>query len=108
MTIRMLIEGKKRRIMVVALLGFVIGATGVILAQQNVLDVEPRFAMLPGGAVFLLALLYANLFAFRCPRCKGHWAALAMQGSQSFFALDRRIRYCPFCGEDIDTEMGVD
>jgi hypothetical protein len=104
MTIRMLIERQKLRIMVVALLGFAIGAAGVILAQLKVLNVEPRFAVLPGGALFTLALLYANLFAFRCPRCGGRWEALAM-GRGSFFALDRSLRYCPFCGADIDAEL---
>jgi hypothetical protein len=105
MTIRILIEGKKRQIMVVALLGFAIAAAGVILAQLDVLNVEPRFAVLPGGAAFTLALLYANLFAFRCPRCGGRWEALAMQGGRSFLALDRSLRYCPFCGADIDAEL---
>ena len=28
-----------------------------------------------------------------------------MQGSRSFFTLDRRIKYCPFCGANIDTEV---
>jgi hypothetical protein len=101
----MLIEGKKRRIMVVALLGFGIGVAGVILAQLNLLNVEPRFAVLPGGTVFTLALLYANLFAFRCPRCGGRWEALAMHGGRSFLALDRNLKYCPFCGADIDAKL---
>jgi hypothetical protein len=100
----MLMESKKRRIMVVALLGFAIGVAGVISAQLRLLNVEPRFAVLPGGAVFTLALVYANLFAFRCPRCRGHWQDLAM-GRRSFFSLDRSLRYCPFCGADVDAEL---
>jgi hypothetical protein len=108
MTIRMLIERKKRRIMVVALVGFASAATGAVLTQSNVLNVEPQFAVLPGMVVVVLALLYANLFAFRCPRCECGWATLVMQGSRSLVGLDRRIRYCPFCGVDIDTELGAE
>jgi hypothetical protein len=106
MTIRRLIEAKKRRIMVLVLLGAALAAAGVLLSQQGVLNAEPRFAVLPGGAVFMLTLVYANLFAFRCPRCGGRWEALAMQEGLSLFALDRRITFCPFCGADVDAEPG--
>ena len=108
MTIRMIIERKKRRIMVVVLLGFALAAFSAILAELNFLNIEPRFAVLPGGTLFALALLYANLFAFRCPQCHGRWEALVLRGGRSFFALDRRIRYCLFCGIDIDAELNAE
>jgi len=107
MTIRKLIEGKKRWIMTIALLGFAAGVVGVILARLNVLNVEPLWAMLPGVAVFLIALLYAHHFAFPCPRCNGRLEALVMNMG-GLFALDPRIRHCPFCGGDIDGEVDAD
>jgi hypothetical protein len=90
--------------MIVALLGFSTAAIGVILAQNNLLNVAPYFAALPGCIVFALALLYANLFAFHCPDCSGQWGVLAMQISRGFFSVDSRIRYCPFCGCTIDRD----
>jgi hypothetical protein len=92
--------------MIVALLGFFTAAIGVILAQNNLLNVAPYHAALPGGIMFVLAVLYANLFAFHCPDCSGQWGALAMQISRGFFSVDSRIRYCPFCGCAIDRDLG--
>ncbi|MHB1426146.1 MAG: hypothetical protein ACYC3I_23530 [Gemmataceae bacterium] len=103
MTIRMLIEAKKRRYVVVAILGIAIAIGGVILEELKILNMDVPLAALPGLAIFIFTLLYANFFAFRCPRCGGNWAVLAVQ--RYFFILDRRIRYCPYCGADIDNEI---
>jgi hypothetical protein len=106
MTIRSIFDLTKRRVMIVALLGFCTAVIGVLLAQHNFLNVAPYHAALPGGIVFALALLYANLFAFRCPHCSGQWGVLAMQISRGLFSVDSRIRYCPFCGCTIDRDLG--
>ena len=78
----------------------------MILARQNFLNMEPRFAVLPGGILFLLAVFYAMDFACRHPRCGGRRGELAMRGK--FFTLDRCVHYRPFCGADIDTDLGAD
>jgi len=106
MTIRAVFDRTKRRVMVVSMLSSFTAAIGVILAQNNILNVAPYLAALPGGLVFVLALQYANLYAFRCPDCSGQWGVLAMQISRGFFSVDSRIRYCPFCGCTIDSELG--
>jgi hypothetical protein len=100
MTIRRAFERKKRRVMAAALFGVGLGAAGAVLAQWNLVSVPPYVAAVPGGAVMTLALLYAQWFAFYCPRCRGRWGDLAMRGC--FFEIDPRIRYCPYCGADVD------
>jgi hypothetical protein len=39
---------------------------------------------------------------FRCLNCGVPWRSFA---HSSPFAISKRIRCCPFCGQDIDTEM---
>lgn len=105
MTIRTLFERKKRRLMGVAYISIAFGMVGVTL-QQNFLSIVPPYAALPAFAVFALTLLYANLFAFWCPQCQKNWGTLAMQ--TPLFRLDRDIRYCPYCGADIDAELPIE
>jgi hypothetical protein len=73
------------------------------LAQAGMIEFAPNHAVLPGGVLFVLIILYANLLAFRCSHCGANWGTLAMQGPGNLFAIDRRIRFCPFCGRDIDS-----
>jgi len=105
MTARAMLQRKKWRIMAVALSGFVLAAVGAVLAQLNLVPVAPHLAVLPGGVLFALALLYGHHLAFRCPLCGERWGTLAMNGSRSLLGIDRRIRYCPFCGGDINAEL---
>lgn len=102
MTIRAMLDRKRRRIMLVALAAMTISMVGYSLAEYEVLDWTPRHAGLPGLILFIAVMCYAP-FAFRCPRCRGSWP-LAMQGSESLFRMDRHIKYCPLCGCDIDAE----
>jgi len=95
MTIRMLLDRKKRWIMTVAIFGFAIAFGGGILAQQNVLNMPAGQAALPGFVLFMLVLFYGHSFAFRCPQCRKYLGLLVMNGG---FPLNRCIRYCPFCG----------
>lgn len=101
-TIRAQFDKTKRRIMRIALCGFLLGVLAVILADLEIIKAAPYYAVLPGMTLFTLALFYANLIAFRCPRCSENWGVLAAMGYPSFFKIDSRIRYCPFCGCNVD------
>src|SRR6266496_550040 len=89
--------------MAVVLIGAAFIPIGTILARQGVLAYE--IAVLPGAVVFILALMYGNHLAFQCPHCKAAWGWLALGGNQGFFRIDSRIRYCPYCGQDIDADL---
>jgi len=90
--------------MAVALGGLLFGTASAIIADFGVVRLAPYHAILPGGLIFVLVMAYANLLAFRCPRCNGNWGMLAMQGNRCFTGIDTRIRYCPFCGYSVDAE----
>ncbi len=95
-------DAQKQRIVMLALVGFLLGAIGLLAASLNMTQVPRHLAVLPGGALLALTVLYGQWFAFRCPRCGGAWNGLAMQNTRNFFVIDKRIRYCPYCGSGID------
>jgi hypothetical protein len=105
-TVRSALDHKKRLLMILVLIGSLIAVGGVVLAQLQFVDVEPYYAVLPGAILFTLTLLYANIWGLRCPRCGGSWGTLAMQSTQ-VFSINTCIRYCPFCGCDIDKELST-
>jgi hypothetical protein len=98
MTIRAQFQRTKLRIMLVALAGFVVFAAGTQLAR---LDAAWSAVSLAGMAAFILPILYGRIIAFRCPQCHGSLAPLLME---MWWRGAARLRYCPFCGCDIDTE----
>ncbi len=114
MTIRRLMASKKRRIISIAMIGFASILVCVVLAEVGIMDNEMlSFAVLPGVAIFTFTMFYAYYFAFQCPQCGVNWSSLAMQpppaaGLRCLLALDNRIRFCPFCGSDIDAELNTE
>ncbi len=102
MTIRDYFDRKKRRLVIVAFTGWAgfaggIGLTVVVGSYALLLTV-------PCFVIFAVTLAYGFDYSFRCPRCGGPWRGLAMQNSRSMLRLDPRIRFCPFCGVDIDAK----
>jgi hypothetical protein len=100
MTIRQHFERIKRRVMLVAFAGFAVAVLGTLWVRYH-----PPWSPAPsltGGITLALGLLYGWL-ALRCPVCRGSWYSLALRPGQSLFGIDRRLRYCPYCGTGIDT-----
>jgi hypothetical protein len=52
-------------------------------------------------AVFLSGLACVYAFAFRCPRCRKSLAMISNRGGSSF---PQDVRYCPYCGLDLELE----
>ena len=44
-------------------------------------------------------------FRIRCPNCNNPISQLIMMPGGGFFRFSRKLRYCPLCGIDFDTEM---
>jgi hypothetical protein len=67
-------------------------------------DISTTLPILPfvGFAIFLLSILYV-FWGIRCPRCRNHLTPITSYGSP--FSIPKKIKYCPFCGVDIDTEF---
>jgi hypothetical protein len=58
--------------------------------------------VLPGFAVAFLASMGIHYVAMRCLRCGGNFGSLVMQ--RGGLRIDRRLRYCPYCGVGLDEE----
>jgi hypothetical protein len=50
-----------------------------------------------------VTMLWGMAFFIRCPNCHVPWGQFAVQSGP--LSIDKRIRFCPFCGRDIDVEV---
>ena len=54
------------------------------------------------------ALLYVTvMFRVKCPSCGGQWGWIAIY-SGSPIAIRRRLKWCPYCAVDLDTEIAAE
>jgi hypothetical protein len=100
MTIRSLLDKKKRFISIITYSGFVIFIGGII---YGILKNELPVIGLVGFGVAFVTMLYA-VWGIRCPKCKGQWGYIAMYSGHPF-AISKKIKFCLYCGSDIDKEF---
>jgi hypothetical protein len=100
MTIRSQISRKKRRALTSGYSGMALFFLGIILLHESG---WPLILMVIGFGVAAVSLLYA-FWRIRCPNCKGNIGFVAMYYGTPF-SLSKRIKFCPFCGIDIDIEL---
>ena len=100
MTLRERLNLRKRRVMCFLVPAFLLLSIGCCLSVESSKSIGITL-ILPGLAALGVATVYGSAFACRCPKCKVLWQDLARGNPLS---IDRRIRYCPFCGVDIDTK----
>jgi hypothetical protein len=67
---------------------------------------QTMWLVIVGVVIALPIYLIAYTVAFPCPHCGVRWGSLALWSGWSglSMSLDKRIRFCPFCGVDIDSE----
>ena len=100
MTIRALLNKKKRMISIITYSGLAIFLIGIVFGIQS--NIFPIIGMVGFGLAFI-ALGY-GFFGIRCPKCKGQWEYIAM-GSGNPFAISKKIKFCPYCGVNLDLEI---
>jgi hypothetical protein len=100
MTLREAIVRRKR---VAAIVTY--AALGWFVAAMALSGGEPPwlFVAFPGFAVFLAGTFYLFFF-LRCPRCRGA-IGYTVSHLSGPFSVSRRIRFCPFCGVALDSEL---
>ena len=101
MTIRSQINAMKRRTVTIALAAWLVMAAFGILAVNR-----PAFSGLGllGIIGFLSAMLYM-LFCVRCTACKEQILCATSWPPGGFFSISKKIRFCPFCGINLDSEV---
>ncbi len=102
MTIRAYLDHRVRRTRVVVYAGIALFVAGALLGGPLGQPVA-MVATLPALAVIFAASMYTHIAGFRCMRCIGNLAPLAM--SRGGLSLDPRVRYCPYCGVGLDEEL---
>jgi len=100
MTLRESIAKRKRAAGIVTYAALAWFAAGMGLSGA-----EPPWVFLavPGFLVFFAGTFYL-LFFLRCPRCGGAIGYVVSYLS-SPFSISRRVRFCPFCGVSLDSEL---
>ncbi len=104
-TIRTLFEQRNRWITTVSSISFLVIQAGwftFLIISQEVGRAYPFFIPFIVAAMFIfcvaavITLVYGRSYAFPCPRCEKNIDLPAIRGN---------VRYCPFCGIDLDIEI---
>ena len=96
-TIRTYIKSKRRQAFLVGIVGFALLVTASVIGQGF-----PALVFL-GFVMFAGAILY-QLFAIRCPRCRGNLGGPLAYASGPI-GVSRRVRFCLYCGVELDTAI---
>lgn len=100
MTVREYFNRRKRRVvgalLACALVAMVSAFTSVRYEDVFILTLACVLAA-------IATMSAAVLFGFRCPRCRGQWGYLAIYAG-GLFAIRRDLRFCPYCGAEIDEQ----
>ena len=100
MTIRDLLNKKKRLSSIISYAGMAIFFADMIFGPWKY--EFPVLGLIGFGVAFLSgSFLFLGL---RCPNCERQWGAIAMS-SWHPFAISKKIRFCLYCGIDIDNEF---
>ncbi len=85
--------------MILGYSGLVFFVLGMILSDKS--TTLPIFPFI-GFLVLLLSIIYV-FWGIRCPNCRNRLTPITSYGSP--FSVSRKIKYCPFCAIDIDSEL---
>ncbi len=104
MKIRSEINKKKRFFVKLVYLGF---AVFIFVSLLSIRYGKPMFSFLGliglvGLAMGIFGAIYPA-YGIKCPKCRQGWGYMALYGG--FFSIPKRVKFCPFCGYDIDAEF---
>ena len=100
MTIRSELGRKKRTVLLIAIAGMGYGLAGALFCSRPIdFPIPPLF----GFFVAIGAFLY-GAFYIRCPNCTNSLSELVLSSGHPF-ALPLKIKFCPYCGVNLDSEI---
>ena len=98
-TVREALGRKMRRAIASALVGFALCLVQAIFVPAQ----NPPVLVFLGMAAFFSAAMYLN-FGIRCFQCRNRIGSMLMYGGSPFW-VSKRLRFCPFCGLELDTTL---
>jgi len=101
MTIREALNRKKRIFSVLIDICIILGLVLPFVSENIVVSVAVGAWSIFGIFFFLII---GSLFFIRCPACNGQWGVIAMYAG-SPFSVKKSLKYCPYCGNNIDEEI---
>jgi hypothetical protein len=102
MRIRDQLARKKRIIFMMALICWLVfGIAGFMESQSKQSGFPPFIFVAFLG--FLACVLFV-LFGLRCPNCRNN-LGYTIQWPASFWGISDKLKYCPFCGVELDKEI---
>jgi len=100
MTLRDVINRRRRKSGIVMLIGFALFGFGGVAASAH-----SQFLGLSAiGFVLFAGGFFHQLYGIRCPRCAGR-IGFALNTFGNVFAVPSKFRFCPFCGISFDTQQ---
>jgi hypothetical protein len=102
MTARAILKRRYRRVMRVVWVGVGLYLLSIALWQGFGLP-EALYVGLGGFAAAALGTLFIQFGGLRCPSCRSNLGVLVLH--RGGLSLDRRIRFCPYCGVELDAEL---
>lgn len=100
MTIRGYFDRRKKRVLL-ALLACAVLAIGSALVSVRYDTMFLLTLFFVVAAIVTMSL--SVMLGFRCPLCRGQWGYIAMY-SGGIFSIRKDLRFCPYCGADLDGE----
>ena len=102
MTIRDKLTRARRKAGIAAIIGWFVCLIGMVLTVFR--GQLFLLVFIPGAIVFAAGVLYA-LLGMRCPQCGGRLGWAIAYPTRSFFKMPDTIKFCPFCGVELDSEL---
>jgi len=98
--IRELINDQKRKAVITAASGMSLFAASLLFSRYY----KGFFSMAAIGFVIAAAAILFLQFGLSCPRCRGRIGNV-INHSLGPFTVSPKIRYCPFCGVALDSDL---
>jgi len=84
--------------------------TMAIALITNFVLIEISDKLAPYGLIPFAAVVVSTaylMFGIRCPRCRDRITPVVVHGTNPF-RVSPRLRFCPFCGVNLDAESEAD
>ena len=102
MTIREELNRQVRWVYPMLFLGMILFLAGGLLTAYHV--IAWPWPGIPAAVIFFGMFFFMN-FAIKCPRCRKLLFGTTWVVGGKLFSVGKRMKFCPRCGVDFDSEM---